>query len=126
MSRRPVAATVERALRVAIIGAPNAGKSLLTNRLIRADVAAVSRRMDTTRQNQQAVLTEQLCQVPLQYSDYRNIALQLVLVDSPGTIGTRHARKVIGATPDAHILTDPESAMASADRVLVVHDASQT
>lgn len=40
--------TLQKALDVAVIGAPNVGKSLLTNQLVRAAVSAVSSKMDTT------------------------------------------------------------------------------
>lgn len=40
----------QRSLKIAIIGTPNVGKSALTNQLIKADVCAVSKLIDTTRQ----------------------------------------------------------------------------
>lgn len=40
----------QKSLRIAILGCPNVGKSLLTNRLINANVCAVSRLVDTTRE----------------------------------------------------------------------------
>jgi tRNA U34 5-carboxymethylaminomethyl modifying GTPase MnmE/TrmE len=36
-------------LKIAIIGTPNVGKSALTNQLIKADLCAVSKLIDTTR-----------------------------------------------------------------------------
>lgn len=39
----------KRGVRVAVIGCPNAGKSALTNAIIRANVCAVSKQIDTTR-----------------------------------------------------------------------------
>jgi GTPase Era involved in 16S rRNA processing len=39
-----------RSLKIAIIGTPNVGKSALTNQLIKADLCAVSKLIDTTRQ----------------------------------------------------------------------------
>ena len=59
-----------RALRVAVIGPPNVGKSALTNEIIKADLCAVSKRMDTTRSNTITAITENAC--------------QLVVIDSPG------------------------------------------
>jgi GTP-binding protein Era len=60
---------------VAIIGAPNAGKSTLVNRLVGAKIAAVTKKVQTTR----AVL--------------RGIAMrgpaQLVLIDTPGVFAPR-------------------------------------
>lgn len=66
------------------------GKSLLTNRLVKAGVAAVSAQMDTTQKNQTAVITEG--------------GSQLVLVDSPGTVGIKHAREVV-KNPSGRILS---------------------
>ncbi|MCP9256986.1 hypothetical protein DINM_000214 [Dirofilaria immitis] len=76
---------------VAVIGPPNVGKSLLTNKLIKAGVAAGSS--------------------------------QLIFVDSPGTVGIRHARQIV-RSPDSRILSDPEHAIEQADHILVVHDAT--
>lgn len=38
-----------RALQVAVIGTPNVGKSAITNCLVKSDVCAVSKLIDTTR-----------------------------------------------------------------------------
>lgn len=40
----------QRSLKIAIIGTPNVGKSALTNQLIKTDLCAVSKLIDTTRQ----------------------------------------------------------------------------
>lgn len=100
-----------RGLDVAIIGAPNVGKSLLTNQLVRAAVSSVSSKMDTTTQNVNAILTED--------------NVQLVIVDSPGTVGQRHARETM-AQNHARILTDPERALERAEHILVVQDSTAT
>lgn len=47
--------------------------------------------------------------------------VQLVLVDSPGVIGQRHARKFVGVGSDDKILGDPEKAIEKADHILYVH-----
>lgn len=73
-----------------MIGPPNVGKSLLTNRLVKAGVAAVSSQMDTTQKNQTAIITKG--------------SSQLVFVDSPGTVGIRHAREVVKSA-DSRILS---------------------
>uniref|UniRef100_A0A2K6VXM5 G domain-containing protein n=2 Tax=Onchocerca TaxID=6281 RepID=A0A2K6VXM5_ONCVO len=99
----------QKCLKVAVIGPPNVGKSLLTNKLIKAGVAAVSSQMDTTQKNQTAILTEG--------------SSQLVFVDSPGTVGIKHARQIV-KSPDSRILSDPEHAVEQADHILVVHDAT--
>uniref|UniRef100_F1L7Z2 GTP-binding protein n=1 Tax=Ascaris suum TaxID=6253 RepID=F1L7Z2_ASCSU len=103
--------TSERCLQVAVIGPPNSGKSLLTNQIVRAQVSAVSSKMDTTQRNVTAALTEHGC--------------QLVVVDSPGTIGIQHARKVVKRN-EPMLLTGPERALEGASHVLVVHDSTAT
>ncbi|PIO76020.1 hypothetical protein TELCIR_01911 [Teladorsagia circumcincta] len=94
-----------RGLDVAVIGAPNVGKSLLTNQLVRASVSSVSSKMDTTTQNIDAVLTED--------------DVQLILLDSPGTVGLRHAREVMARKQD-RIVKEPETALQKAEHILVV------
>ena len=70
---------------VAIIGAPNAGKSTLTNRLVGAKVSIVTQKVQTTR-------------FPV-----RGVAMagesQIVLVDTPGSFAPRRAA---GLLQDAH------------------------
>ena len=55
---------------VALIGAPNAGKSTLINALVGAKVAIVSRKAQTTRATTRGILIES--------------ASQIVFVDTPG------------------------------------------
>lgn len=55
---------------IAIVGAPNAGKSTLVNRLVGAKVSIVTHKVQTTRARVIAVMNHQ--------------ATQLVLVDTPG------------------------------------------
>uniref|UniRef100_A0AC34F4Y1 G domain-containing protein n=1 Tax=Panagrolaimus sp. ES5 TaxID=591445 RepID=A0AC34F4Y1_9BILA len=103
----PETSSTRKALRIAVIGPPNVGKSALTNALLNADLCAVSKRMDTTRYNTVGAITENSC--------------QLVVVDSPGLVGIKHARDVVGAHSEATVLTDPEKAIARAEHLLVVH-----
>ncbi|CAD5229433.1 unnamed protein product [Bursaphelenchus okinawaensis] len=105
-----VSPKVIKEVRVAIIGSPNVGKSSLTNQLIRNDVCAVSKVIDTTRQNWVTKLKEG--------------EVQLTLVDSPGLIGIAHAKKVINTHSESKIMVDPEKAFRSANHVLVVCDAT--
>ncbi|XGW35038.1 hypothetical protein V3C99_018796 [Haemonchus contortus] len=100
-----------RGLDVAVIGAPNVGKSLLTNQLVRASVSSVSSKMDTTTKNIDAVLTED--------------DVQLFLLDTPGTVGLRHAREVMARKQD-RIVSEPETALQKAEHILVVQDATAT
>ena len=46
---KPEVVSSKKALKVAVIGPPNVGKSAITNTIIKADLCAVSKRMDTTR-----------------------------------------------------------------------------
>ena len=99
-----------RALRVSIIGCPNAGKSALTNALVRSPVCAVSKLIDTTRQNATTALTEGQC--------------QLEVVDSPGLVAMGHAKRVIGTHSEDAVLTHPEKAIERAELIVVVQDAT--
>jgi GTP-binding protein Era len=55
---------------VSIIGAPNAGKSTLTNRLVGTKVSIVSHKVQTTRARIRGIMI--------------NGAAQVILVDTPG------------------------------------------
>uniref|UniRef100_A0A915CY15 G domain-containing protein n=1 Tax=Ditylenchus dipsaci TaxID=166011 RepID=A0A915CY15_9BILA len=107
-----------RGIKVAMIGVPNSGKSSLTNLLIKAKVCAVSKRVDTTTANMTTFLTENITNAPTLPK------CQLVVVDSPGIVGLKHAKEVIGTHSDANILADPEKAVKHADHILVVHDVT--
>src|SRR5690606_38634580 len=67
--------TMTRAGFVAIIGAPNAGKSTLVNRLVGAKVSIVTQKVQTTRFPVKGVMMEGEAQV--------------VLVDTPGIFKPR-------------------------------------
>ncbi|MEO1029471.1 MAG: GTPase, partial [Pseudomonadota bacterium] len=66
---------IRRAGFVAIIGAPNAGKSTLTNRLVGTKVSIVTHKVQTTRFPLRGVF---------QHGD-----AQLVLIDTPGIFKAR-------------------------------------
>jgi GTP-binding protein Era len=88
---------------VAILGAPNAGKSTLVNRLVGQKVAAVTHKVQTTR----ALL--------------RGVAMrgdvQLVLIDTPGVFAPR--RRL-----DRAMVSAAWSALEGADAIIHVVDAS--
>jgi GTPase len=88
---------------VAILGAPNAGKSTLVNRLVGQKVAAVTHKVQTTR----ALL--------------RGVAMrgdtQLVLIDTPGVFAPR--RRL-----DRAMVSAAWSALEGADAIIHVIDAS--
>jgi GTPase len=89
---------------IAVIGAPNAGKSTLVNALVGAKIAIVSRKVQTTR-------------MPL-----RGIAIegssQLVFIDTPGIFTPR--RRLDRAMVDA-----AWGGAGDADQVLLVVDAAK-
>ena len=96
-------------LDVAIVGAPNAGKSQLLNALCGSTVAAVSRKRHTTRNGILGARTA-------------NNEQQLVFVDTPGFMRYKSARKE-GLTRE--LMTSAESEMTDVDYTLVVIDSAR-
>ncbi|XP_072326049.1 GTPase Era, mitochondrial isoform X2 [Scyliorhinus torazame] len=94
-------------LRVAIIGAPNAGKSTLSNRLLGRKVFPVSSKVHTTRCRAQGVITDG--------------ATQIVLLDTPGLISAVKAKR---HNLEKSLLDDPWQSVKEADLVLVLVDIS--
>ncbi|KAF1763749.1 hypothetical protein GCK72_003694 [Caenorhabditis remanei] len=104
---------LQKCLQLAVIGAPNVGKSLLTNSLVRCPLSAVSSKMDTTTRN----ISASIC----------TDSTQLVFVDSPGAVSTSHVRQTMkktSATSGDRVLQDPERALQRAQHILVVQDAT--
>ncbi|CAL2031148.1 unnamed protein product [Caenorhabditis brenneri] len=102
-----------KCLQLAVIGAPNVGKSLLTNSLVRCPLSAVSSKMDTTTRN----ISASIC----------TDSTQLVFVDSPGAVSTSHVRQTMkktSATSGDRVLQDPERALQRAQHILVVQDST--
>lgn len=94
-------------LRIAIIGAPNAGKSTLSNQLLGRKVLPVSKKVHTTRCNAQGIITKE--------------DTQLVILDTPGlTTSTKAKRHHL----EKSLLHDPLESLKSADLVLILVDAS--
>lgn len=89
---------------VAIIGAPNAGKSTLVNALVGAKVSIVSHKVQTTRALVRGIAMEG--------------AAQIVLIDTPGLFAPRRRldRAMVGAA---------WGGAGDADRVLVLIDAQK-
>jgi GTPase len=100
----PEEAVATRCGFIAVIGAPNAGKSTLVNTLVGAKVAIVSRKVQTTR-------------TPL-----RGIAIvgvsQLVFIDTPGIFAPK--RRLDRAMVDA-----AWGGAGDADQILLVMDAAK-
>jgi GTP-binding protein Era len=89
---------------IAIIGAPNAGKSTLVNALVGAKVTIVSRKVQTTRIQIRGIAIEG--------------ASQLVLVDTPGIFAPK--RRL-----DKAMVASAWAGAADADQVLVLVDAAK-
>jgi GTP-binding protein Era len=87
---------------VAIIGAPNAGKSTLVNQLAGSKISIVSHKVQTTRARIRAILVEG--------------ASQVVLVDTPGIFTPR--RKL-----DTAMVDNAWAGATEADAVIVLVDA---
>jgi GTP-binding protein Era len=97
---------------VAVIGAPNAGKSTLVNRIVGAKVAIVTHKVQTTR-------------APLRGVAMRG-PVQLVLIDTPGVFAPRRrldramVRSAWGSAADAdaivHLVDAPAEARARAGK----------
>ena len=90
---------------VAVVGAPNAGKSTLVNALLKQKIAIVSPRPQTTRTRQLGIITED--------------SHQIIFVDTPGLI-----KKAMHALDNIMIETVIES-MDGADMVLWMVDGTQ-
>lgn len=95
--------TATRSAIVAVIGAPNAGKSTLVNRLVGAKVTIVTHKVQTTRMRVRGVMIEG--------------AAQIVLVDTPGIFAPKRRldRAMVGAA---------WAGAEDADAILLVVDAA--
>jgi GTP-binding protein Era len=89
---------------VAVIGAPNAGKSTLMNRLVGAKVSIVTHKVQTTRTRIMGIATRDKC--------------QLVFIDTPGIFEPR--RRLDRAMVDA-----AWRGAADSDKVMLVVDAKR-
>lgn len=89
---------------IAIIGAPNAGKSTLVNALVGAKVTIISRKVQTTRIQIRGIAMEG--------------ASQLVLIDTPGIFAPK--RRL-----DKAMVASAWAGAADADQVLVLIDAAK-
>ncbi|NWJ00510.1 ERAL1 GTPase, partial [Crypturellus undulatus] len=96
-----------RVLKVAILGAPNAGKSTLSNQLLGRKVFAGSKKVHTTRCQAQGIVTSE--------------DTQLIILDTPGLTSPLKAKR---HKLDESMLKDPWESMKHADIVLVLVDVS--
>ncbi|XP_062392191.1 GTPase Era, mitochondrial [Sardina pilchardus] len=96
-----------RLIRVAVVGAPNAGKSTLTNQLLGRKVFAVSKKVHTTRSRALGVFTED--------------DTQIILLDTPGLTTPAKAKR---HQLEDSLLVDPSDSLQEADLVVVLVDVS--
>uniref|UniRef100_A0A8D0GIY4 GTPase Era, mitochondrial n=1 Tax=Sphenodon punctatus TaxID=8508 RepID=A0A8D0GIY4_SPHPU len=96
-----------KVLRIAIIGAPNAGKSTLSNKLLGRKVFAVSKKVHTTRCSAQGIITDQDTQL------VGILPLTVVFLSS------RH-------NLEKSVVADPWQSMKRADLVVVLVDVSES
>uniref|UniRef100_A0A7N6BIZ7 GTPase Era, mitochondrial n=1 Tax=Anabas testudineus TaxID=64144 RepID=A0A7N6BIZ7_ANATE len=105
--RHPDQPDNSKILKVAIIGAPNAGKSTLSNQLLGRKVFAVSKKVHTTRSRALGVLTEE--------------DTQIILLDTPGLTTVS---KVKRHQLEKSLLIDPWNTVKEADLVVVMVDVA--
>ena len=94
--------SIARAGHIALIGAPNAGKSTLMNRMIGAKISIVTHKAQTTRSRVTVVTMEQ--------------EAQLIFVDVPGVFDASQAF-------EKSMVSAAWNAARSADVILFIHDA---
>ncbi|XP_039110094.1 GTPase Era, mitochondrial isoform X1 [Hyaena hyaena] len=107
LTNRPDMPEKPRVLRVVLLGAPNAGKSTLSNQLLGRKVFPVSKKVHTTRCQALGVITEKEAQV--------------ILLDTPGLISPFKQKR---HHLELSLLEDPWKSMESADMVVVLVDVS--
>ncbi|CAL1573854.1 unnamed protein product [Knipowitschia caucasica] len=107
LMRHPDQPQNAKVLRVSIIGAPNAGKSTLSNQLLGRKLFAVSKKVHTTRTRAMGVLTKD--------------ETQIILLDTPGlTTPSKVKRHQL----EKSLLVDPWNTLKEADLVVVLVDVS--
>ncbi|CAG0915598.1 unnamed protein product [Notodromas monacha] len=94
-------------LNVAILGAPNAGKSTFINALAGTKIVSVSSKVHTTEKSASVVLSEG--------------TTQIVILDTPGVVNAAEAKR--HRLPSTFV-RDPEKCSEIADALVVIHDAS--
>ncbi|XP_070699941.1 GTPase Era, mitochondrial [Pempheris klunzingeri] len=105
--RHPDQPDNSKVLKVAMIGAPNVGKSTLSNQLLGRKVFAVSKKVHTTRSRSLGVLTEN--------------DTQIILLDTPGLTTVS---KVKRHHLEKSLLLDPWNTVKEADLMVVMVDVS--
>ncbi len=88
---------------IAVIGRSNAGKSSLINKLVGEEVAVVSHRKQTTRNNILGIVTDETC--------------QMVFIDTPGV---HHSKNKL----DRFMMKNVRSAISTADVIVYLIDST--
>uniref|UniRef100_A0A8C6ZLV3 GTPase Era, mitochondrial n=1 Tax=Nothoprocta perdicaria TaxID=30464 RepID=A0A8C6ZLV3_NOTPE len=109
LRHRPDQPRSPKVLKVAIIGAPNAGKSTLSNQLLGRKVFAVSKKVHTTRCQAQGIVTSEDTQLVSSWWPERSL--------TAAVFSFRHKL-------NESMLKDPWESMKHADIVLVLVDVS--
>lgn len=95
---------------VALVGAPNVGKSTLLNRLLGTKLSIVSPRPSTTRNRVLGILSSEAG---------ADAAYQLILLDTPGVVRPRYRLH-------EHMMRDVDRSLGDADVTVVLVDATET
>ena len=95
---------------VAIVGAPNVGKSTLLNRWLGTKLSIVSPRPSTTRNRVLGILTEEV-------TDERP-GYQLILLDTPGVVRPKYRLH-------QHMMRDVDRSLGDADVTVLMADATE-
>ncbi|KAI0983328.1 hypothetical protein GJ496_006219 [Pomphorhynchus laevis] len=95
-------------LKVALLGAPNSGKSTIFNNILNRKLSPVSKRENTTRHRITGVFTD---------GDR-----QIVFLDTPGVFPVWKLKSKF--KPEKSLLLDPHSSLWDADLIMFVHDCS--
>ena len=95
---------------VALVGAPNVGKSTLLNRLLGTKLAIVSAKPSTTRHRVLGILSADAAEMAPPY--------QIVFVDTPGVVRPRYRLHDL-------MMADVDRALGDADVVVLLADATE-
>ena len=108
--RMPAGAQGHRSGYVAIVGAPNVGKSTLLNRWLGTKLSIVSPRPSTTRNRVLGILTRE--------ADDETAGYQVVLLDTPGVVRPKYRLH-------QHMMRDVDRSLGDADVTVFVADATE-
>ena len=98
---------------VALVGAPNVGKSTLLNRLLGTKLSIVSAKPSTTRHRVLGILSADAAEGPDGHPPY-----QIVFVDTPGVVRPRYRLH-------DHMMADVDRALGDADVAVLLADATE-